>query len=428
MKDITRKKARFFYGYWIVAAAFICLFVVSGCSFYALSLFVRPLQDEFNWSRTEVMLGNTIMMLTGGAASVLVGRINDRYGPKRVIIAGAFIGGLSLMTLSTMNRLWHYYVLFGVAGVGFAALGFIPTTALIFNWFREKRGTAIGIIGIGVGAGGFVISTITGSFLLPGFGWRFSWIILGLFAILAVVPFTLLVVKTRPEDIGLQPDGADAPPAEGAAANAASKEGLSLEQALKTRAFWLLSISCMLSGFPLMAIIQNQVVHLTDVGITLAIASSAVGAMTLGSIGRFGFGFVCNWIKPKYVLGIGLLMQTVALLILMTVQASTPVVIIWFYALLLGLGLGSLLPTMSILTSTNFGVTAYGTIYGMISMINQIGAAAGPVAAGAIYDNTGSYQLAFIIFLILFILATVCALLIRQPKSMEGIHPSPGHR
>lgn len=426
---MTREKARFFYGYWIVAAAFICLFVLSGCGFYSLSLFVKPLQDEFNWSRTEVMLGNTIMTLVQGAASVLVGRIIDRYGPKRVIIAGAFIGGLSLVILSTMNRLWHYYVLFGVAGAGFAALGFIPTTTLIFNWFREKRGTAIGIIGIGVGAGGFVISTITGNFLLPGFGWRFSWIILGLFTILAVVPFTLLVVKTRPEDIGLQPDGADAPPAEAAAASAASKEGLNLEQALKTRAFWLLSISCMLSGFPLMSIIQNQVVHLTDVGITLAIASSAVGAVTIGSaIGKFGFGFVCNWIKPKYALGIGLLMQTVALLILMTVQASTPVVIIWFYALLLGLGLGSWLPTMSILTSTNFGVAAYGTIYGMISMINQIGGAAGPVAAGAIYDNTGSYHLAFIIFLILFILATACALLIRKPKSMEGIHPSPGHR
>jgi MFS family permease len=219
-----------------VAAAFICLFVLSGCGFYSLSLFVRPLQDEFNWSRAEVMLGNTIMTLVQGAASVLVGRFIDRYGPKRVIIAGAFIGGLSLVILSTMNRLWQYYVLFGVAGAGFAALGFIPATALIVNWFRKKRGTAIGIIGIGVGAGGFVISTITGNFLLPGFGWRFSWIILGLFTILAVVPFTLLVVKTRPEDIGLQPDGINALPAEAAAARAASKEGLDLKQALKTQA------------------------------------------------------------------------------------------------------------------------------------------------------------------------------------------------
>lgn len=420
-KSITRKKARIFYGYWIVAVAFLCLFITAGCGFYGFNLFVIPLQKAFGWSRAEIMMATTIWTLTQGVFAPWVGRMIDRHDPRRIIIIGALLSSLALTLLTMTNELWQFYLFYGLYGCGFAATNVLPVSAIIFNWFKRKRGLAIGIAGTGVGAGGFVFSLLIGGYLIPALGWRKTFPILGLI-MTAVIPLMLLVVKTRPEDIGLQPDGDEAPLEDVAhrSSRKTPEDSLSMGQTFKTWNFWLISFAATTFGFSTMAIIRNQVAHLEDIGFSAAAAAGALGMVGIGNgIGKFAFGFIGDWVKPKLSMAIGLGLQLIAVTILMMVSPTSPAVAIWLYAAFMGLGQGSWMPTMSMLISTNFGMAAYGTIFGMINLINVIGASSGPLLAGYIYDTRNSYDLAFIICIATYIIGIVLALSIRPPGLPE---------
>ncbi|MFH1639977.1 MAG: MFS transporter [Chloroflexota bacterium] len=417
---LTKRKASFFYGYWILAAAFIILFIHGGCSFYAFGLFVASLQREFGWSRAGIMTAATIHTLIMGASGILIGRIVDRYGPRLIIIIGAMIICPCFILMSRMQQLGQFYFLYGLAGIGFAAVGFIPVSYLVFKWFRKRRGLAIGISGIGIGAGGFAMPLIIGGLLIPNFGWRNAYLAIGLFAALFIIPLDLLVIRTKPEDIGLLADGDEGVTVESLTHSSPHQQtdadGLTMRMAFRTRAFWLLSLSSAAFGFSCSGIIQNQVPHLEDIGFPIAVAAGALGAVGIGSgVGKLVFGVICDWIRPKYVWVIGICCQMVALVMLMNVNSSSSVVSIWMYAILFGLGLGSWLPAMSLLTSTNFGMVAYATISAAAGLLNTIGGSAGGLIAGYIFDMQQSYHLAFIIFMVLYALAMVATLALRRP-------------
>jgi MFS family permease len=166
-----------------------------------------------------------------------------------------------------------------------------------------------------------------------------------------------------------------------------------------------------------MAIIQHQVPHLTDVGFPIAIAAGALGAIGLANaVGKFVFGLACDWINPKYARAAGMSLQIVAVVILLNVGPTSSALLVWLYSILIGLGLGSWLPTMSLLVTTNFGLAAYGTILGMTSVFNMGGGSFGPLFAGYIFDTQHDYHTAFVTFLLLYILSLAATLLIRRPR------------
>jgi MFS family permease len=190
-----------------------------------------------------------------------------------------------------------------------------------------------------------------------------------------------------------------------------------MRQAFHTQAFWLIALGGVFVGFSTVAITQNQVPHLVETGFSVAAAAGAVsivGAFSAG--GKFIFGFICDWINPKYSRAIGLTLQTGAVIILLTLTKASPIYWVWSYAVLLGLSYGSWVPAMSMLTSVNFGMKEYGALLGMMTLFNMVGGAIGPLVAGYIYDVQNSYQLAFIIFLVLIIVTTIGTLFIRKPK------------
>jgi MFS family permease len=415
----SSKKPRIFYGYWIVAIAFLCAFINSGCGFYAFSLFVKPLQAEFGWSRGGIMVALTIFFLIGGVSAPVVGRLVDRYGARNVIATGALITGFGFFLLSLAHTLWFFYVGYIVAGLGMASAGMIPATTLVSNWFEKRRGTAIGIMSSGIGAGGFVFAPLIGAYLIPNFGWRTSYLTMAL-STLVIIPFALLVLKTKPEDIGLYPDGRQY---EGSVsepeASFSPSQGLTLKMALATSGFWLISISFLAHGFCEVGTLQTQVPHLEDIGFPLTTASTAFGVVGFFSlIGKFGFGWLCDRILAKYACALGLGVQLAGLLILLTVRPESALASLWLYAVVIGLGVGSWLPTMSMLVSTNFGLAAYGTIFGLTSFIMSIGASTGPLMAGYIFDIVGSYHWAFIVFIILYSIAILTVLAVRRPQSL----------
>jgi len=413
------RKTKIFYGYWIIAVSVLCLGIFSGSGVGSFSLFVNSLQSEFGWGRGEIMLAFTIFFLLTGVAAPLVGSIVDRYGVRGVISAGALVTGLGFVSLYMLQSLWHLYVAYFFIGAGMSAFGHVPASAMVANWFVKKRGTAIGIMSTGIGTGIFVVAPLVGSFLIPAFGWRVAYLALGIMA-WGLIPLAILVVRTKPAEMGLYPDGVTSPEevAEIGASSQTTK-GLNLRAALGTMAFWLVSVTFLISAFSSLGFNQSLVPYLQDAGFSVALAASALTILGLGSaIGKFFFGWLCDRIKAKQACALSIVLLSAAAIILMFIRSTSPLAIIWLDAFIFGLGAGGWLPTMSMLVSRNFGLASYGAIIGMVSLLQAIGGAAGPLFGGYMFDTTNTYYWTFIVFLCLYAVAIPTILVVRRPKSL----------
>ena len=412
------RKSKIFYGYWMVAISVLCLALFSGSGVGAFSLFVTSLQTDFGWGRGEIMLAFTIYFLLNGLAAPPVGWLVDRYGVRGVIAAGSLIASLGFASLYALHGLWHLYIAYFFIGIGHAAIGQVSVSTMVSNWFIKRRGTAIGIMSTGIGIGILILAPLIGGFLIPNFGWNIAYAALGLFN-MALIPLAVFVVRTKPSDMGLYPDGVvdDESIAELEASRTATN-GISLKMALGTSAFWFLCLSFLVSGFSSMGVIQSQVPYLQDKGFSLVLATSTVTGLGLGSaIGKFFFGWLCDIIKAKYACALSLVLLAIAIVVLIMIKPGAPLAIIWLYAITIGLGSGGWLPTMSMLVNRNFGLVSYGAIFGMISMAQAIGAATGPLFGGYMYDTTNTYYWAFIVMVSAYAIAIPAVLLVRRPKS-----------
>jgi len=412
-------KPRVFYGYWIVTATFFFNFINSGCGSFTFSIFVKPLQADLSWSRGEIMTAFTIYSLFTGLTLPLVGKLVDRYGARKVIFVGALIGGLGFLSLSLMNSFLQFYASYAIIGIGMSAIGYVPASAIVSNWFQKRRGLALGIMSMGIGVGGLTLAPFIGAYLIPNLGWRATYLFLGVIAWAIVIPLALLVIREKPADLGLIPYNTNA--TEAFTTNKAtcliSKE-LTLKMALATPAFWLITISYTLSAFSLTGAIQSQVPFLQDIGIPAAMAAIILGVIGLMSaISKFGFGWLCDRIPADYACSIGLGFQLIGIALLLNIETASPSAIIWLSAISLGLGAGSWLPTMSILTSTNFGLASYGAIFGTAALVQSIGVATGPLMAGYLYDAINTYHRPFMIFLILYAISIPSVLAVRHAKT-----------
>ena len=167
-----------------------------------------------------------------------------------------------------------------------------------------------------------------------------------------------------------------------------------------------------------MGILQSQVPHLSDIGFPVAIAASVISiGSTMSTAGMFFFGWLCDKIPAKFASVIGLGLMAGGILIFINIDARSPMWMIWLYAIILGFGIGSWLPTMSMLTSTSFGLAAYGAIFGTLSFFQSLGAAIGPLIAGYLYDSMNTYHWAFIVILAMMVLAMPLVLAVRRPSS-----------
>ncbi|MFC2032599.1 MFS transporter [Chloroflexota bacterium] len=416
------KKSKPFYGYWIVAVIFFYMFIESGTRFYAFPLFFEPLQAEFSWSRGTISIAFTMSFVFQALASPFIGRLVDRYGAKRSIVFGGIAGGLGFLWLSLMQNLWSFYASYVVVGAGMTAMGSIPATQMVSNWFRKRRGFAVGIMATGVGVGGFVLAPIIGTYLIPNFGWRGAYLFMALLTWVLIIPTTLLVIKERPSDMGLYPDGMDTPekPTEVKLPNHVN-EGWTVNTALKTSTFWLIAVGFFTMIFSQCGIVQHQINYLADIGFPVAATAPALGTIGLCSaIGKFFFGWLCDRIPAKYAAAIGCALELIAAVTLLSIQPTSPLVIIWLYAILMGLGMGCWMPTLSMITSSNFGLASYGLIFGMLTLVQNLSCALGPLASGQMYDAMQTYYWVFLLLLVLYMISIPCMLAVRRPKAVSA--------
>ncbi|MBN1855727.1 MAG: MFS transporter [Dehalococcoidia bacterium] len=406
-----------FYGYWIVAATFLCNVMTFGCGFYAFSLFVSPLGSDLSWGRGDVMAGFTVFFLSTGLLSPQVGRLVDRHGARVVMSVGAVLAGIGFVVLSQMTALWQFYLGYMIVGVGMAGTGQIPTSAVVSNWFEKRRGTAVGVMASGIGVGGLAFPALLGERIIPLVGWSQCYLLLGVLLWAVIIPLSVFVIRTKPSEKGLVAYGA-----EGLSAHSEEKRapvsGISLKLAMGTLSFWLIAATYFFSHFAQVGAVQNQVPFLEDTGFPMMVSAGALGAVGLCSaFGKFTFGWLCDRIQARHALAIGLGLQCASILVLMRITPDSAAASVWLYAVMMGFGLGSWLPTMSMLTSGYFGMAHYGAVFGALTIPYAVGSAIGPFVAGRMYDMSGNYDAVFILFLVLFAVAIVSILLARRPRT-----------
>jgi MFS family permease len=414
---------RFFYGYWILLFFFLCQIFWNGLIMYSFSFYVNPLHEEFAWSRAGIMAIITIVYLSIGVASPLIGRLSSRYGEKNVIAVGAAVLGLGFILISAVRELWQFYLFAIFLGVGSASIGVVPASAVISNWFKKRRGWAIGILGTGIGVGGFAVPPIVGAFLIPTFGWRNTCIISGLLTTLIITPLSLWIIKSKPSEMGLQPDDVKAVQKNNeASSTVVNEKDLNLKMASRTPAFWSLMIALAAFTVSNNAIFQSQVPYLQGIGFPLIATASVMSISGFGSgAGKFVFGWLGDHLQAKYILVIGIGAQVTGITMLMTMKSSMPVIILILYAIIFGLSMGCWLPFMSLAVSRSFGLVSYGVIFGFMNFIFMCFGAAGPIIAGLIYDAYQSYYWAFILSYALHGIALLAILLVRYPDASRGM-------
>ena len=358
----------------------------------------------------------TIFFFCGAISGPLVGRLVHRFGGRKVISLGALIMSIGFVILSQMNSLWQYYVGYALIGFGFITSSPMVTSYILSNWFIRRRGAAVGIMGTGAGLSGIIFTPLVIVYLIPNIGWSNTYITFAIIVAVVAIPLALFVIRNKPADMGLLPDGAKVTAIDDVNDEITPKaEGLTAKKAISTRAFWLLASAIFLL-LTNMGVWQNQTPHLEDLEFSPGIIASAITLFSImTSVGTLTAGWLCDKIPVKLVFIINTALVIVAISILLMVDSDSPAWLIYIYGILIGFGVGGGMPIMAMLVVTNFGLVSYATIFGMLSFFQSSGAAIGPMFAGYIYDKLGSYHWGFIIIVIAIALAIPFILAVRRP-------------
>ncbi|MFW6126366.1 MAG: MFS transporter [Chloroflexota bacterium] len=422
-KDSGRR--RIFYGWWIVVVSLVVLMFHAGAAFYSFSRFLPTLIEAFGSTTTAIAGVASTYMLVAGLASPLIGKLTARYSPRVVLVAGAILGGGGLMLLGASQAVWQLYGLYVVVGIGMSAVGFVPVNVALSNWFVKRRGLAIGIANVGISLGAVLIAPLAG-YLIAGFGWRLAYLGLGVLTMVCVIPLTSAVMRTRPEDKGLVADGARAVAGEtGTTAGdndrdqvrdrtGADQEGWTLSMAVKSLGFWMLLAAFFLTGLVIAGVIQNEVNFLTIMGIPMTVATFALGFTGgIGGLGKLVFGSLADRLSPRYTALVCFSLQLVGVVILLMTHSAT---MVWVFVFVYGFAMGGNVTMQPLLTAQLYGTSSFGAIFGWMALAGAVGSALGPVIGGAIYDLSGSYSTAFIVFVAVYAMSIVALLLARKPR------------
>lgn len=403
---------KIFYGYVVIAAAFLIMLVMWG-TLYSFGIFFKPLSTDLGWTRAMTSGAYSLFMILHGLLYIPAGRLNDKFGPRIIMLVSGFFLGLGYLLMSQTSALWQLYLFYGVIiGIG-AGGGYVPLLSTVSRWFIKRRGLMTGIVVSGVGLG-TVIMPLLVNWLISNHGWRNSYVVVGIIALVLIVLPTLLL-RRDPSQVGQQPYGKE----ETSELNTGSAaRGFSFQQAIRTRQFWILGIMIFSFLFSQQTIVVHIAPHATDLGISAASAATILAIIGGLSIpGRLVMGTVADRIGNKTAIIITLTLISAALFWLL---AAKELWMFYLFAIVFGFAYGGLVSIESPLIAELFGLSSHGVIFGAIHSISTIGGAIGPVLAGRIFDITGSYQTAFLINAVVTVIGLIVAWLLRPTISQGG--------
>lgn len=420
------KRLPFFYGWVIVAVGMLSAFLGAGLNNISMGVVLKPVSLDLGWSRTVTSAAITAGTILGGILAPFFGRLADRLGPRVLLPAGAATVGLLALAVSRISKPWQFYAAYVPARALTETLmaGVVPITA-VANWFYLKRPRAIGMVVMAIPMGSSVIALIY-QYLILAYGWRSTFLVLGISLWLFIVLPGLLLLRRRPEDVGLLPDGARARPRDvnedsGSAEPPTFDEEHSwqLRDAVQTGALWLIIGSFTLSVIASGGIAFHLVAYLTDVGITAGLAAGALSLFALsGAFGTLLWGWVGERVELRWLSTTVMLLAGAAVILL--IQARTPV-LAYLVAALFGVTARGESVFSQVMLARYFGRRSFGAISGFVEPFTKAGLGLGPLIAAAAFDLTGSYRGIFLIFIGMFVLAGCLVFLARRPEQSQTI-------
>ena len=411
---------------WIVLGGLtFCIFAASGLR-SVFGVYIKPMETEFGWSRGALSGAAALSLLLYGAVGPFLGRFADRVGPRGIISACVVLVGLGSVASAFVQSLWHVYATAGVLmAVGAGGVTMTTGASVVARWFEARRGLAIGLVGASLSAGQLVVFPLS-TFLILHFGWRMSFLGLGVAVLALALPVALALIKNDPEARGITPYGATGPvrtPAEVAAGQKAGR--VSVVEAGRTPQFWLLMATYFVCGYTTGGLILTHFMpHALEHNFTEFQASAALAVMgALNVIGTIGSGFICDRIGRRGPLATYYFVRGLSLLFLIYVW-DVPSLHVW--AAIFGLNYISTVPPTTTMTANIFGRYSVGELSGWIFFSHQVGAALGAAVGGWIYEWTGGYTAAFVSAAVLAFIAAGLSMAIREePVSVRPPLPAP---
>ena len=387
-------KSRYFYGYNIVAAGFLIQAVAIGAMF-TYGVFFKEFQEEFGWSRAMISGASSLAFLMMGGIGMIAGALNDKIGPRIVMTVSGISLGLGYLLLSRLEAPWQLYLLYG----GFVGCGFsthdVITLTTVARWFDKRRGMMSGLVKVGTGAGQLLLPFVATALIIT-FDWRNAYLIIGAVSLVVLV-LLAQVLKRDPQGMGLFPDGSNCANMQSATDN--EDQSLSIRTVMGTAQFWIICIAEFTIFFCLLTTIIHIIPHARDLGLpptSAAAVLSTIGGVSM--LGRIVMGTANDKIggKRSLIICLVLLISSLVLLIL-----GSSIWILFLFAIIYGFAHGGLFTVMSPTIAELFGTGSHGTLFGLILFSGTIGGSVGPWLTGYVFDTTGSYQIAFIILIVL---------------------------
>ncbi len=408
--------SRVFYG-WVVLAASVAIIAVGTGTIFSLAVFLRPLEEEFGWTRSLISGVAFVNWVIFGVGSLVAGILSDRIGARRVVGAGSGLLGAALLVSSQIRSAGQLYVAFGILGALGASAFYVPLSATATRWFAARRGLAMGIISSGMGLGIFVVPPSARA-LITAFGWRVTFAVFGGLT-WVVGSVALRYLADQPEDRGLRSYGAA--PASSGARRAPPGEDMTAADVLRHPAFWGVALvhfgCCAAHSGP----IFHMVAHAMDLGVTKMAAASMLGLSGATSIiGRLSSGVLADRLGAKPAL-LGMLALQAATL--STYLYADGAVSLFAVALVFGVAYGGAMPLYALVAREFFGERVVGMTFGGIFFISCIGMGLGAYGGGFLFDHLGTYWSLHLASTLVGAGAVAVALTLRAPARVPALAP-----
>ena len=427
-KTEAQKQVRIFYGWYILASSFAILFFTSGAR-YSIGVMFKPMIAEFGWSRASISLAFFIHMAVFALAVTVVGKFYDRYGPKWVIIISTLFVAVGFGLTASIKSLWQLFFYYGfLAALGLGGTSVPLIAALTSKWFEKWRGMAVSLALSGNSLGQFALVPVFTIFTLT-WGWRFSYLYIGLIMLVVNVVLVLLVIKGDPHQLGLEPYGHKKveETVEGTGQTDQNLEGparsapkdLTLRQAMGTYSFWLFLVAMMICGSGDFFVTTHLIAFVTDLGLSATTGGNMLAWYGLLSLaGILMAGPLSDLIGNKIPIASTFLIRAILLVLLVKYKSVT-----MLYVFAFGFGFTHLMsaPLTPTLLGKLFGFSNIGVISGVINTFHHLAGGFWAYMGGVIFDRTGSYQIAFVLSATLAFIAFVCSSLIKEKRHVaEG--------
>lgn len=403
-----------FYGWYLAITLAVTETISWGIIYYAFSVFLTPMEAELGWSRAELTGGFSLMWLVAGAMAYPVGAWIDRHGPRALMTAGSIGASILVVAWAGVTTLPAFYAIWFGLGVCAAAVLYEPAFAVIAQWFDRKRSTALAIVTFAAGLASTIFLPVADG-LLRGFGWRTGVLLLGLFLAAITIPLHLLMLRRRPSDLGLEPDGGALPAGE---SKARPLVGVAFGEAVRGRLFWLLTLGFGLISLSAAAIRVHFIPFLIGAGFESSMAAFATGSIGIMQVvGRVIFAPLDQRFSSRVIVFGVFSLHIVAMSLLLFGQTA-----LWLglFIVVFGAAQGAVTLSRPSMLAEFYGVANYGRISSVMAVFLTITSTSAPLVASLLYEQAGDYQTVLWLVLILACMATGVIALAGRASVREG--------